>query len=147
IDSQRVNAFRRNLREEPAEFLAETQMRADNRQRFGIEIWHIDRVADRSFKERCANRLRNLNSDVFLRYGSGSAEMRRENKIRRRAKRRISGQRLGLENVDRRGGNMSILQRIRERGFVDETPPRTIDDAHAAFCPSQTHCVKNVSRF
>jgi len=39
-----------------------------------------------------------------------------------------------FENVERGGGNMSILQGAGERGFVNESAACAIDDADAAFC-------------
>ena len=108
-------------------------MRADDRQCFGIEVRHVDRVADCPFKQRGADRLRNFNSDTFLRFSGRSAKVRSQNQIRCGTKRRIFGQRFDLKYVQSRRRNMSILQRTRERRFVDQTATRAIDDAHAGF--------------
>ena len=77
-----LDPVRRELGKEAAELFAETQMRADDGQRFRIEVRHVDRVADRAFKQRGADRLRDFDSDAFLRFRGRGAEMRRENKIR-----------------------------------------------------------------
>src|SRR5260370_6403487 len=122
-------------------------MWADNRQRLGVEVRHVDGVADRTFEQCGANGLRNLNSDTFLRFGSGSAKMRRENKVRRGTKRRTIRQWLNFKDIEGCGGHVSILQCVCEPGFLDETSSSAIDNAHAAFCSLQTHCVENVSRF
>src|SRR5205809_6697782 len=117
-------------------------MRADNRQCPGIEIRHVDGVADRPFEQRGTNGLRNLDANTFLRFRRGSAKMRSENEIGCQTEGRITWQWLNLEHIERGSGNMSILQGICERSFVDETAPRAVDDAHAVFCFLRTRCIK-----
>ena len=78
-----IDVAGRELRKETAELFAETQMRPDDRERFRVEVRHVDRVANCSFEQRGADRLRDLDADTFLRFGGGSAEMRSKNKIRR----------------------------------------------------------------
>ena len=121
-------------------------MRSDDRQRFGVEIGHVHGVADRAFEQRGANRLRDLDADAFLRFRGRCAEMRSQDKVRRAAQRRIGRQRFGFENIERRAGDMSILQRLNERGFVDQSAARAVDDAHAAFCFLQSRRIENVMR-
>ena len=129
------------------ELFAEAQMRPDDRQCFGVEVRHVHRVADRSFEQRGADRLRDLDADAFLRFGGGGAEMRSENKIGRAAQWRIGGQRFRFENIERRAGHMSILQRLGQGGFVDQAAARAIDDADAALCFLQTRSIDKVMRF
>src|SRR5438552_225131 len=112
-------------------------MRSNDRQCFGVQVRHVDGVANCSFKQGGADGLRDLDANTFLRFGGGRAEMRSENKIRRGTKRRVVRQRFGFENIERGGGNMSILQGTGKRGFVNESASRTIDDADAALCFSQ----------
>src|SRR5947199_8996447 len=42
---------------------------------------------------------------------------------------------------------MPILQRLNQCGFVNQTAPRAVDNAHAAFCFLQTRSIKNMSHF
>ena len=60
-------------------------------------------------------------------------------------KRRIVRQRFLLENIERRGGNMSILQRAWPSDLVDQSATRAIDDADAAFHFLQPRKIDNVT--
>ena len=64
-------------------------MRTDYRERLRVEIRHVHGVADRSFQERGADRLRDLDPDTFLRLRRGRAEMRSQNEVWDFAERRI----------------------------------------------------------
>ena len=107
IDVEPIDSSRRKLREEAAEFLAKTQMRPNDSERFRVEVRHVDGVADRPFEQGRANRLRDFDADAFLRFGGRSAEMRRQNKIRHFAQRRIGRQRFRFENIERRAGDVT----------------------------------------
>ena len=87
INVQPLDVLGRDLREKPSELFSETQMRADNRERFRVEVRHVDRIADRSFEKRGADRLGDFDANAFLRLGRGSAEMWRENNVRQIAQR------------------------------------------------------------
>jgi hypothetical protein len=135
------------LGEKPAKLFAESQMRPDDSQRLGVEVRHINSVADRPFEQRGANRLCNLDADAFLRFRSRSAQMRSENEVRRPAQRRINRQRFGLEDIQRRAGYVPILQRFGERLFVDQAAASAVDDADAAFCFLQSDNIEKMTCF
>src|SRR5947209_17930311 len=81
IDIQALDAFRGELPEESRELFAKTQMGTDDRERFGVEVWHVHGIADRSFEERGANRLSDLDADAFLGFGRRGAEGRGQNQV------------------------------------------------------------------
>ena len=72
------DAFRRDLGEKETELLAKTQMRSNDREGLGVEVRHIDGVADGAFEEGGLNGLGDFDADTFLRFGGGSAQMRSE---------------------------------------------------------------------
>ena len=108
-------------------------MRTDHGQRLRVEIRHVHRVANRAFEERGADRLRNLDPYAFLRLGRGRAEVRREDQVRHFAQRRIGRQRFRFENIQRGRGDVAGTQGLGERCFIDQSAPRAIDHARAAF--------------
>ena len=73
--------------------------------------------------------------------------MRSENKIRRSAQRRIGRQRLNFKNIQRGAADLTRVQRVSQRVFIDQAAARTIDHAHAAFCFCQSRRIDNVTRF
>src|SRR5437899_587842 len=56
IDVEGVHAFRRDLRKKSSELFPETQMRSNDRQCFGVQVRHVDGVANCSFEQGCADR-------------------------------------------------------------------------------------------
>jgi len=90
--------------------------------------------------------LRNLDTNALLCFDGGCAEVRREHKIGCAAQWRIDWQRLNFENIQRGARHISSLQRLSQRGFINQTAARAVDDAHAAFCFWQTRRIKNVAR-
>jgi hypothetical protein len=46
---------------------------------------------------------------------------------------RIDRERFNFKNVQRRSGDVPVLQRFHQRGFVDQAAAGAIDDADAAF--------------
>ena len=135
IDVQAVAALRRDLREEEAELFAQREVRPDGGERLRIDARHVHRIADFAVEQRGADLLRDFDADAFLRFRRRCAEMRREDEIRQPAQRRIGGQRLGLEDIERRGGDLPGLQRLDERRFVDQSAARAVHDAHALLRP------------
>ena len=73
--------------------------------------------------------------------------MRSEDEVRRAAQRRIYRERFGFENIQRRAGNMPVLQRFGKRLFVDQAAASAIDDADAAFCFLQSSEIEKMTRF
>ena len=122
-------------------------MRSNDCQSFRIEIGHVHRIANGAFEQRGTNRVRDLDPNALLCFRSGRAEMRSKNKIGRAAQWRIGWKRFNFENVQRRAGDMPILQCFHERVFVDQAAPRAIDDADAAFGFLQSRSIENVPRF
>ena len=88
-------------------------MRSDQCKSFGVECRHVDGIADCSFQQSGADRLRDFDSNAFLRLGGRGAEMRRQNKVRHFSQRRIAGQWFGFENVERRTGDVAIRNGVR----------------------------------
>ena len=74
------------------------------------------------------------------------AEVRREDEIRQPAQRGIRGQRLHLEDVERRGGDLLALQRLDQRRFIDQAAARAVDDAHALLRLREALGVEHVLR-
>src|SRR5262249_8548191 len=102
------DTLRRNLGKEAPQFFAKTQMWPDDGERFSVETGEIDRVPNSPLEERVPDRLRNFDSNAFLRFKGGGAKMRSDDQVSNATQGRIRRKRLGFENIKRRGRKLSI---------------------------------------
>src|SRR5437762_9152202 len=68
INVEQIDSSRRKLREEAAKFLPKTQMGPNKSERFCVECRHIDGIADCPLEQGRPNRLRDFDSNAFLRF-------------------------------------------------------------------------------
>src|SRR6185436_6134634 len=95
-----------------------------------------DRVPDLSRLQVVADLGGDLDPDAGLRLFRRRAEVRRGNDARV-LQERAARRRLGLEHVEGRARDLSAVERLEQRGFVDEPAARRVDDADAALRPRE----------
>src|SRR4029077_4720761 len=105
-------------------FLSKTQMRPNKSERFCVERRHVDGIADCPLEQGCMNRLRDVESNAFLRFCGRSTKMRRQNDIGDFSKRRIGGQRFRFENVERGAGDVAARYSIGQCLLVNQSTTR-----------------------
>ena len=146
IDRQRLQRVGRNLRKQPAQLFAQAQIGADQRQRAQVDVRHVDRIVDDAVEQKFRDGLRDFDADALLRLGGRRAEVRRKHDVGQRAKRQIVRRRFLLINVQRGAGDVTALQRLEQRGFLDQTAAGAIDDAHAGLALGKRLRVQDVLR-
>ena len=70
----------------------------------------------------------------------------RRDQDRRMIHQRVAGRgRLGLEDVDRRAGDLARVQGLSQRGLVDQAAPGAVDDPHRGLHPGQLRRADDVA--
>ena len=72
--------------------------------------------------------------------------MRRQHDVGQRAERQVVRGRFLLVNVQRRAADLAALQRLEQRGLIDQAAARAVDDAHALLALGQRRRVENLVR-
>ena len=146
INVQSFDALGRNLRQEAPEFLPEAQMRPHDRQRFGIEVGHVDGVADGSLEEDGSDGLGDFDSDALLRFRRRSTEVRSEDKIWRLAQRRVGRQRFFFEDIESGCGDVTALERLDQGCFLDQPAAGAVNNADTGPRFLQASGIKQMAR-
>src|SRR5205085_3612490 len=97
---------------------------------FGRDGGNVDRVLNHTVLEIFLNLLCDLDADGFLRFVGGSADVRGEDYVIERKQRGVLWG-LFSEDIDGRGGNVALLEALREISFVDEFSSGAVHQAHA----------------
>ena len=93
-----------------------------------IECRHVDRETDLPAHQEVAQEPGGLDGDRDLCLFGGGAQVRRDHDQRMADQRVVRRRRLGLEDVDRRAGDLARLQSIGQCRFVDQPAPGAVDD-------------------
>ena len=121
----------RERHREPPEPLGDRQERLEHA---ALVLGHerqVERVRDGQAAERGHDLLGDDDAGAILRLVRRARQMRREQQVGRVAQRRVGGQRLLREDVERRAGELARAQRLDERGLVDQRAARRVDEQRA----------------
>ena len=128
-DVQPVHLRRRDLGEQPAELLAEHQVRFDLLIRLGVEIGQVHRVAHFAGQQITRDDFGDFNAAFFLCFVRAGAKVRRQRDAGVFPERMAFRQRLGRKHVQRRGRDFARVQRRQQIGVRDDFAARAVHDA------------------
>jgi hypothetical protein len=114
-----------------AELFGELHVRPEALGFFGGQRRHVDGVRDGAGQQEIGHLLGDLQCHILLRFGCGRTEMRGGDDIVTPEQWVLDG-RFVDKDVDRRPGDMTIIERGGKVAFNDETAAGAIDEAHAA---------------
>ncbi len=120
--------MRRNLAEQAAELLAEAQVRADERKRAQVDVWHIDRIVDDAVEQDSETAWAISTPTLLLRLRSRRAEVRRKHDVGQRAEGQIVRRRFLLVDVERGARDVAALERLEQRRLLDESAAGAVDE-------------------
>ena len=100
---------------------------------FGRDDGRIDGIAGRAVVEHIDHLERHIFGDLLLRLEGTAAEMRRQDDLVVPAQRAVGGQRLLGKDIQRGPGDLTGLNGLDERGFVDDTAAGDVEHARRRF--------------
>ena len=90
-------------------------------------------MAGHSVEQEIDDLLRDIDRDLDLRLVGCGAQMRRDDHVAELEQRMVRRRRLFDEDIERRTGDFARAQRLRQRGLIDDSAARAIDNPHALF--------------
>ena len=143
--AQFLDPRRAHLRHDAAQAIGQPNPRLQPLHLVRVDGRKIHRVANRAVAQEIAHRRRRLDPNELLRFFGGRGDVRRRDHLRQLRERPVGG-RLGLEHVERRGGDDAAVDRAAQRRFVDELAARGVDQPDARLASREPPIVEEMAR-
>lgn len=146
-DAEEVGLFGDDVGEDFPEGFGELQVGTDLGDGLFVDAGHVDGIDDRAFDEVGADGAGDLDTDAFLGFLGGSAQVGGENGVIVLVVGIVFWGWLGFVHVEGGAGHGAGFETLAEGGFIDEAAAGAIDDADARLEKGDAFLVDDVLCF